>query len=152
MEKLVEKIRDLLVPVLESDEDEIELVDLVVKGGAGNPTIKVFVDVPGGITLKKCEQLSRELLDILDTADIVPGNYRLEVSSPGVDRPLKEASDFQRNIGRQVRVVFREGQEEATREGKIVEARNGVVFIEDKEGTKEIPVANIVHAKIKLPW
>jgi len=88
----VEKIREFIQLVIE--QNTAELIDLEFKGKKGNQVLRVFVDTEGGITLKQCEQISREISDFLDQKDLISGKYRLEVSSPGIDRPLKTLSRF----------------------------------------------------------
>jgi ribosome maturation factor RimP len=150
LKALVEQLHKLFLPIIESEG--VELIALELKGKVGQQFIKVFVDVPGGITLGKCQALSRQFLDCLDMEDIMPGKYRLEVSSPGVNRPLKTGADFYRNVGREVKVVYQDGLDEESFEGKILEASNETVQIEGKKEIKQIPISKIVFGKIKLPW
>jgi ribosome maturation factor RimP len=133
--------------------ENVDLVDLQVKGTAGNLSIKVFVDTPDGITLEKCESLSRQFLDRLEIEDIVQDKYRLEVSSPGIDRPLKGAADFSRKIGKEVKIYYyEENLQEQIFEGKIVEVSNDMVLMEGKKQTKKIAISKIKMGKLKLPW
>lgn len=150
MTQLIDTLRALFRPVLEGEA--VDLIELQVKGDSRNPVIKVFVDVPGGITLKQCEDLTRQFLDILDMEDVVPGRYRLEVSSPGADRPLRTLDDFFRNIGKFVRLRIQEGDTVRSLEGKILKSADGVVEIQAKSGAVEIPVSKIKEGRIKLPW
>lgn len=150
MKALVEQLHKLFLPIIESAG--VELIALEVKGKVGQQFIKVFVDVPGGITLAKCEVLSRQFLDCLDIEDIMPGKYRLEVSSPGVNRPLKTSADFYRNLGRAVKVIYQDDINEEDFEGKIVKVSNETVQIEGKSETKQISISKIKFGKIKLPW
>lgn len=82
----------------------LEIVDVeYVKEGQGY-FLRVFIDKPGGVGLDDCEALSRILSDRLDEVDPIPGSYSLEVSSPGLERPLKKPADFQRFSGQKVKV------------------------------------------------
>ncbi|MFQ5705918.1 MAG: ribosome maturation factor RimP [bacterium] len=151
MKDVVRKLRRLFSAIL--DEQKIELVELLVKGSKSHPVIKVFVDeARGGITLSKCEQLTRQFLDALDVESTVPGSYRLEVSSPGLDRPLRTLSDFTRNIGQEVRIVYRENLEESNIQGKIECTMPGIVRLKCQGREKEIPISQIKEGKIRLPW
>lgn len=150
MKNLIEQLRELFLPVIESEG--VEFIDLEVKGKIGQHVIKVYVDELGGITLDKCVTLSRKFSDRLDTEDLTPGKYRLEVSSPGVNRPLKTTPDFSRNSGKEVKVIYEEELKEQSFEGTIIKVLNEAVQIQGKREIKEISISNIKFCKIKLPW
>ena len=82
-----------------------ELVDLRVLAESGRTILRIMADRPGGITLDECARLSREISPHLEVADIVPYAYNLEVSSPGLRRPLRKAADLARFIGQPVMVT-----------------------------------------------
>lgn len=92
----------LIMPIIE--KYKFELVDVEwVKEGA-NWYLRAYIDKENGITVDDCELVSRALSDLLDEEDFISENYILEVSSPGLDRPLKKEKDFARSIGRDVEV------------------------------------------------
>ena len=92
----------MLVPIVEAKG--FELVDVEwVKEGA-NWYLRAYIDKENGITVDDCEEVSRALSDLLDEEDFISENYILEVSSPGLDRPLKKEKDFARSIGKDVEV------------------------------------------------
>lgn len=96
------KTEALIQPLI--DENHFELVDVEwVKEGA-NWYLRVFIDKEGGITVDDCELVSRAFEEILDREDYISENYIFEVSSPGLDRPLKKEKDFARSIGKDVEV------------------------------------------------
>lgn len=84
-----------------------ELADLEVRLGGKGGFVRVFIDKPEGISLDDCEQVSRAISAILDVEDPVPGQYDLEVSSPGLDRKLTKVEHFQRFIGETLKVSMR---------------------------------------------
>ena len=87
----------------------LELVELEMRGGGKFRTLRIFIDKPGGVTHEDCANLSREVGTIFDVEDAVPGSsYTLEVSSPGLDRKLRSAADFERFTGSKVKLVTRE--------------------------------------------
>ena len=90
----------LLDPIMK--EHQFELVDVEWVKEAGNYYLRAYVDKEGGITIDDCELVSRALSDLLDRYDFISENYILEVSSPGLDRPLKKDKDFARSIGKEV--------------------------------------------------
>ncbi len=145
-----EKLEKLLVPILAAEN--AELVEVQVNGRVGSQTIKVFIDCEGGTTLEKCTKISREFSDRLDIEDIIPGKYRIEVSSPGLDRPLKKPQDFLRNLNREVDVVYEGAMELKSFHGKIVEVSNEAVKFQGKEEFVTIPISKIKNGKLSLPW
>lgn len=90
------------------DSEGLELVEAEWKGGSRRGTLRVFIDKPAGITHADCERVSHQLSAALDVEDLVPGSYRLEVSSPGLDRKLSRRADYDRFAGRKARFRVRE--------------------------------------------
>ncbi len=96
----------LLTPIVE--KYHLELVDVEYVKEAGTWYLRAYLDKEGGITVDDCEVVSRELSDLLDKEDFIEDSYILEVSSPGLDRPLKKEKDFARSIGKDVEIrLFR---------------------------------------------
>lgn len=95
-------VEDLFATI--ADEAGVELVDVEVKTSQGRLHLVVYIDQPRGITLEDCERVSRLLGELLDMKDPIPSSYMLEVSSPGIERPLKKEEDFRRFSGRYVKI------------------------------------------------
>ena len=101
-----QKTEQLLLPIME--EHQFELVDVEFVKEAGNWFLRAYIDKPGGIGVDDCETVSRRLSDLLDEQDFIEESYILEVSSPGLGRPLKKDKDLERSIGESVDVrLFR---------------------------------------------
>src|SRR5208337_1791810 len=103
---MVSRLEELIQPLIESQG--AELVDLqygMPRRGRG--ILRLFVDRPGGITLEDITRISRMVGGLLEVHDVIPGSYTLEVSSPGLTRALKKPQDYQRSVGRLVRVTTR---------------------------------------------
>ncbi len=151
MDALIEKLRELIEPILEANA--VDLVDLEVRGSKRNLLLRIFVDVPGGISINECVRLSREFEDAIEMENLISGAYRLEVSSPGIDRPLKTVRDFQRNIGRLVEIqVYEEDQLQKFR-GDILQAEDASIKIQQENGDViEIPIDRIHKALIQIKW
>jgi ribosome maturation factor RimP len=81
-----------------------ELWELEYSAGRGNGFLRLYIDAEAGITLEDCERVSRAVSEVLDAEDPIPGHYTLEVSSPGVERPLRTAQQFARFVGETVYV------------------------------------------------
>ncbi|MGI6106788.1 MAG: ribosome maturation factor RimP [Lachnospiraceae bacterium] len=99
-ETIESKAEALIHPIL--DRKGFELVDLEYVREAGQWYLRAYIDKPGGITIDDCEAVSREFNDLLDRDDFIPDSYIMEISSPGLGRPLKKEKDFARNIGKHV--------------------------------------------------
>lgn len=147
---MIEKLEEILAPLLA--EHAADLVDIQIKGRQGNQTVKVFIDCQGGTTLDKCEKISKEFSDRLDIEDIIDGKYRLEVSSPGLDRPLRSAKDFRRHLNREVAVVYEDEVGPRSIQGKIVRVSGVEIQIKSKQDCLTIPISQIKHGKLNLPW
>jgi len=103
----IDRVREIANRVAASSG--LEVVELEMHGGGKARMLRIFIDKPGGVTHEDCANLSREVGTILDVEDAVPGGaYTLEVSSPGLDRKLSRAADFERFVGSLVKVTTRE--------------------------------------------
>lgn len=97
-----QKTEEILLPIVEKNGFELVDVEYVKEGGSWY--LRAYIDKPGGINVDDCEIVSRELSDILDEKDFIDEAYILEVSSPGLGRPLKKEKDFKRSLGQEVEV------------------------------------------------
>ena len=149
MAKVVEKVEFLLREAVE--EQGMELVHVQFLTQQQSPLLRVYIDKPGGITLEDCQTVSRQASVLLDVEDIISDRYVLEVSSPGLDRPLFRVEDYLRFSGREVRLVTREKIDSRRRfTGFIENLHDGVVRLSCQDKTYQIPFgmiakANLVH-------
>ena len=143
------EIEAFLKPILE--ESQFELVELKIKGTKRSPVFQVFVDHDQGVTIDDCSRLSQEIGMALDREYPDLANYRLEVSSPGLDRSLKTERDFRRNIGRVVRLVY-EDNDVIEIVGTIESVEKDSVNLRIDDTIQSIPIASIQLAKIQLKW
>jgi len=130
----------------------LELVDVQYRPEGGRTVLRLLVDRPdGGVTLDELARLSRELGDLLDVHDAVPGRYHLECSSPGLNRPLLREAHFRRAVGARVRVRTRDpiaGRRQF--HGILIEAGPDSVMVEDPDaGRTVIPLAGIEKANVE---
>ena len=100
---VTESIEELVTPITE--ENRLELVDVEYKKEGKNWFLRIFIDKEGGVTVDDCTRVSREIEDLIDVEEVVPTSYVLEVSSPGLDRPLKKEKDFLRFKGKRAQVT-----------------------------------------------
>jgi len=143
---LTERVRSLAEPVL--TKHGAELVDVQVRRGR-TQLVRVVADQPGGITLDTCARVSEELSRMLDVDDPIEGRYTLEVTSPGLDRPLRNEADFRKQQGKQVKIVLASGRHE---EGTIEDVGADRVRLTRAKGTVEVLFADIAKATLVLPW
>lgn len=136
-----------------------ELVEIEYKQGGQGDVLRVFIDYPidSGKTIRfsECVTLSRELSAILDVEEPIFGKYILEVSSPGIDRPLRTAEHFRRFIGKEVKVVLSEGiQGRRNFKGLLVRVSNsGAEVVVDVDGDEHIlQLADLASAKLIPDW
>ncbi len=129
---------------------QMEVVLLEIKGDGNSSIIRVFIDKPGGVSLEDCGRFSKKFSVVLDVEDLIPFSYTLEISSPGVNRPLVKESDFQRFCGKDARIRMRrplEGQKNFR--GKIVGVTEGRLELEVVSG-KQIEITLIDIEKANL--
>lgn len=118
VQELKERIRELIMPLI---QEPYYLVDIEVKPFRRKTRVAIFVDTDAGIQIDECAELSRQIGDLLDDLEALDEGYTLEVSSPGLDRPLSGERQFQKNIGRHVSVHLIDGKQILAR----LEAYNG---------------------------
>lgn len=151
------QVAALVQPIL--DSMGLELVELEFKKAGRSFVLRLFIDKTGGVTMDDCADVSRELSLLLDVEDCIQNRYTLEVSSPGLDRPLKKESDFIRFQGRLAVVKTAEllkdekGSPRKTFLGTIEGLEEGEVVIRLKEGpTARIPLEKIVKAHLEFEF
>jgi ribosome maturation factor RimP len=139
--ELLAAIEALVMPIL--TELGMELVDLEFKREGHSWFLRMFIDRPGGVTLDDCAEASREVSAILEVEDPIEAPYRLEVSSPGIDRPLKKPADFERFAGQLIKIRTRNlldpdarGHQRKTFVGELCGLDGGMVRLRqtDKRG------------------
>jgi ribosome maturation factor RimP len=127
-----------------------ELVELKIIRSNNELILRFLIDrVEGGITLNECAQLNRDISQLLDEKNIIGQEYNLEVSSPGLDRPLQEGKDFRRVLEKIIHVFLKEKQEEKLEfEGRLVRLeKEGIVINADQQEELFIPFTKINKAK-----
>jgi ribosome maturation factor RimP len=150
---MLERVRSVATRV--AADRGFELVDVEVRRAGAGHLVRAYVDKPGGIGLDDLQSVSEEVSAILDAEDPIVGPYTLEVSSPGLDRPLKTEADYRRFAGRLARVSsyqLVEGRRHWT--GRIASCEDGVVTLAlEKEGTDaRIPFNRIAHGRLEIEF
>ncbi|HXY38955.1 MAG TPA: ribosome maturation factor RimP [Vicinamibacteria bacterium] len=132
-----------------------ELVEVELKRAQGGHLVRLYVDKPGGIGLDELQSVSQEVSAILDAEDPIEGSYTLEVSSPGLDRPLRGEADYRRFAGSLARLSSYEpveGRRHWT--GRIVSCEDGLVTLAlEKEGmTARVPLGKVAHGRLEVEF
>ena len=126
--KVEDIVEELAIPIL--DELGYELVDVEYVKGGNNWYLRIYIDKPGGVTIDDCQKASEQISDKLDEVDPIPHNYFLEVSSPGIDRPLKKDKDFERYKGRKVDVkLYKAVDGSKSFTGELIGLEDGNILI-----------------------
>ena len=133
-----------------------ELVDVELKRQPGGTLVRLYMDKPGGIGLDDLQSVSEELGAILDVEDPVASSYTLEVSSPGLDRPLKSEADYRRFVGKLAKLSSYEPVDGRRHwSGRLVAADGGVIEIAlEKEAGRvcRVPFAKIAHGRLEVEF
>ena len=133
----------------------IEILEVELRGAGKARLLRVYIDKPGGVSHGDCELISQRLGSLLDENDVISGDsYTLEVSSPGVERKLSKPRDFDRVIGRKIKLVLDPPLDERTRvEGRLNELAKGVLEIETGPGVLlHVPLEQVRKANLKFEW
>lgn len=129
------------------------IVEVQVRGTKGARVIEVFIDSDDALGVDTLASVSRDVAFLLDTEEVIDGRYRLDVSSPGVDRPLRLPRQYQKNVGRQLRVHYRQDEANTEVEGELTAADDEAITLAPKKGApRQIRYDDIVWAKVQLPW
>jgi ribosome maturation factor RimP len=164
-EAVIDKVIEIAERV--GANEGIEIVDVDLVGGGRNRVLRIFIDrppapgqtvdltAPQGVTLADCEFISQHVGTILDVEDVIPGaSYRLEVSSPGVERKLRKPREFERFVGQKVKVVLREPVENQRHlTGTLKSFAAGVITLEPGPGKSvQFPLEQVEKANLKFEW
>lgn len=144
-----ERIAVIAEPILLSLGLELVAVEYLTE--SGSRILRIYIDKPGGVAVDDCADVSHELSAVLDVDDPIPQRYSLEVSSPGLDRPLVKEGDYVRFAGKKANIRTKEALEGRRNFKVTIEgAAGGVVIVKDSEGRRiELEIANIDRARLE---
>ena len=144
---ITKQITDLADPVL--DEIGFELVDVEYLAKHGRWVLRIYIDKDGGVTIDDCARVSGELGDLIDIKEIIENEYVLEVSSPGVNRPLKKEKDFIRAVGKKIKVRMVapvNGRQNFS--GYLKDFKDSNLYLEEESGLITLPCQEIDKANL----
>lgn len=126
----------------------LEIVELIFVDAKKRPTVRVLIDKDGGVTLDDCANMSRAFGDALETNEIAPGPYNLEVSSPGAERPFSSLKQYHRSLNKKIEVVLQAPIEKIDHlKGTLVEVGEDRIVVQTEKGRSfEVPLAQIKRA------
>ena len=133
-------------------EDAVIFCKVVQQRMGRTNLIKVTVDTEAGITLGQCQDLSKKLSDIFYRKNVCQGNYQLEISSPGVEKPLEFPYEYRRNLGRELEVTYDISGETRYERGELIAYDEKILRLRGKEGEIDIPLDHIKRSNLKLQW
>ncbi len=154
-QRVAERVQHVATPILWALG--LELVEVVCVGRGPRTVVRVFIDKPGGVSLDDCERVHQSLGPALDVADPIPHSYTLEVSSPGLDRPLRTSQDFQRAIGKRVTVKLRRPMGERWRvAGQVLAVEPDAVLLVTEaaapNATTRLALTDVVEGKLDIAF
>jgi ribosome maturation factor RimP len=127
----------------------VEVLELQLRGQGRGRVLSVILDADGPVEADVVERVSKDLSRALDQADPLQGSYTLEVTTPGLERPLQSARDFRRQRGHEVRIVA--GVASAV-QGMVVDADDQAVTLDVDGSQVQVPLSDVVRGKVVLPW
>ncbi len=149
---MIDKIKEIIMSILQ--EENAELVEIIYRREAGRQVLRILADKEGGIKLADCARLNERISQVLDERDIIQESYVIEVDSPGIDRLFKTKRDYERAVGRFVRVTLSEKipdkKEYIARLEEVSDT--GVKIDVKKKGIIEIPFEKIVRAREEIEF
>lgn len=152
VQEIREKIKEVAGPVLE--QGGVFVVDVQLRLERKSVLIQLYVDTDKGITIDECARVSRELRSVLETQRTLEGtDFRLEVSSPGIDKPLRLLRQYPKNVGRRFNVRFNTGVEPASMKAVLTGiAGDTLTFQPDGGEPISLPFEQIIESQEELPW
>ncbi len=149
--ELLVKIQTLAEPILA--EHEMELVELTARPQGGQQFIRFLVDRVGGVTIQQCARANRRIGETLDAAGLMEGSYTVEVSSPGLDRPLVSQRDFERALGEDLDLTLQDAEGRASQlQGMLLAVQREALVVKTPAGNLTVPLAQVRAAKKALRW
>ena len=149
--KVIEEIKSLIEPI--ADAHDVFLIDVETRGERGSKVLEIFIDNIKGVTTAKCSDISREISEAMDKADLMKGKYYLNVSSPGLTRPLIFLKQYYKHIGRVVNLRYKKQDASEDIEAELNDIKENKIILKTKsDKIYEINFDDIIETKVKPPW
>jgi len=148
---LIESIRELIEPIIIAEG--MELIDIEYLRESRGWILRFYIDKEGGVTINNCSYLSQQIGDLIEVKEFIPHSFILEVSSPGLNRPLKKEKDFINHIGENIKVkTIKPINQKKNFQGKLLGYKEGKVMIESDNQKIYIPFSLISKANIQYQF
>jgi len=144
--KITEKISEAVT------EEGFLPIETVIRGDERKPVIEVFIDADKNITAGDCAKMSSKIDKMFEEENLVKGNYRLDVSSPGIERPLKFIEQFPKNVGRKFEIVYKPDEDEEKFTGKLIKAAGSELTFSVGKTEKIIDFEKVIKAKVLISF
>ncbi|MGA1869500.1 MAG: ribosome maturation factor RimP [bacterium] len=149
--EIISKIREVVEPIIE--DEGMELVDLQYRRENVGYVLRLFIDHEGGVTIDECALISKEVDKSIEKMNILQGSYTLEVSSPGLNRPLTKEADFRRFTGHLIKVrTYSPIDERKSFKGILLSCHDNLIEIEYENHTTQIPLDKIAKAHLEYEF
>jgi len=149
--KVNEEIKSIIEPIAEAHD--VIVIDVETRGERGSKILEIFIDNVKGVTTAICSEISREISDVLDKADLMKGKYYLNVSSPGLARPLKFLKQYYKHIGRVVALRYKKQDANEDIEAELKDIKENKIILKTKsDKIYEINFDDVIETKVKPPW
>jgi ribosome maturation factor RimP len=153
MDATVTRVWELAAPLVDREGMEIVDIEFRYEGSRGGKILRLYLDKEGGPKVDDLSRVSHQLSELLDTQDVVPGTYTLEVSSPGINRPLKRPEHFARFVGKRIRVRTRDridGRRSFL--GTLQEVLENQITLKQEGAQYQIPFSVIEKSNYEHDW
>ena len=147
--EITERISELAAEYLK--QNNMELIEIIYRREQGGMALRITVDTQDGVTIDECEALNNYLSELLDREDIIQEHYLLEVSSPGLDRPITTDRDFKRSMNKELEITTYEAIDmRKTHEGKLIGMDKDKIVIESNGISTVMPREKIARARLNI--
>lgn len=149
--EIIEKVKEIAEGYVAAHG--IEIVDVMYRREQQGMVLRILADTPEGITIRECEEFNNFLSEALDKEDAIQDRYILEISSPGLDRPIKTDRDFERSMGRELEITTFEAIDgRKTHDGALVGMDKDNIVIENDGVSTVVPKNKIALARLKIEF
>jgi len=136
-----------------AEENNCMLIDVIFRGRSRNLVIEIFIDKEDYLSVENCADISRLIEDVIEKDEMIKGGFRLDVSSPGTDRPLKFLNQYKKHIDRTFEITFKDETDSKKKiSGKLVSIEGNDLLFRDKKNEYLIKFDNIVTAKVLITF
>ena len=148
---ITESIIQIIEPVIQ--EESLELVDVEYKKIGPAWTLRVYIDKDQGITVSDCQKISRQIEDMIEIDELIPNPFVMEVSSPGLDRPLKKEKDFLRYRDKAIGIkTFSPIENRRNFKGIIHDCKDQILYLKEEGASIKIPLDKIAKARLIIEF